>query len=107
MSYPSYLLTSSADWAMKKPMVLAGILEPRGLMEILASPPSSGLTSSASSSSLSLTKQSSEAWAKVIPVKVGDSVSVYISHPVPGEEAAVMTSQYLTHLWYEECMWLD
>ena len=37
---------------------------------------------------MSLTKQSSEAWAKVIPVKVGDSVSVYISHPVPGEDAA-------------------
>ena len=75
---PTYLLTSSADWAMKKPTVLAGILAPRGLIEILASPPSSGLTcvwgtlcytilsvgilaSRARSSSLSLTKQSSEA----------------------------------------------
>ena len=54
----SHLFTSSADWAMKKPTVLAGILVPRGLMEILASAPSSGLTSRASRSSLSLTKQS-------------------------------------------------
>ena len=57
-SHTKYLLTSSADWAMKNPTVLAGILVPRGLMDILASDPSSGLTSRASRSSLSLTKHS-------------------------------------------------
>ena len=44
--------------AIKNPTVLAGIFDPRGLIEILVSPPSSGLTSRASSNSLSFTKQS-------------------------------------------------
>ena len=68
---------------MKNPTVLEGSLVPLGLMEILLSLPSSVLTSMASRSSFSLTKHSSEACEKVMPVKVGDSVSVYISQPVP------------------------
>ena len=43
---------------MKKPMELAGILAMCGLMQILGSPPSSLLTSIASSSSFSLMKHS-------------------------------------------------
>lgn len=54
----AYRLTSSADWAMKKPCVLDEILAPRGLIEILESSPSSDLSSMASSSSLSLVKHS-------------------------------------------------
>ena len=50
--------TSIQSPAMKNPTVLAGIFDPRGLIEILVSPPSSGLTSRARSSSLSFTKQS-------------------------------------------------
>ena len=68
---------------MKNPTVDEGNLVPLGLMEILLSAPSSPLTSMARRRSFSLTKQSSEAWEKVIPVKVGDRVSVYISQPVP------------------------
>ena len=52
----SYLLTSSADCAMKNPTVLAGSLVPLGLMEILLSFPSSPLTSIAKSSNFNLTK---------------------------------------------------
>ena len=96
--YLSIVLTSMQSPAIKNPTVLAGIFDPRGLIEILVSPPSSGLTSRASSSSLSFTKQSlkkslvvpenighpySAAWLKDMPVKVGERVSVYISHPVP------------------------
>lgn len=105
--YIIYLLTSSADWAMKNPTVFDGNLVPLGLMEILLSFPSSHLTSIANRRSFNLTKQSleeeesiikywfknnsiinvvdnySEAWENVIPVNVGDNVSVYISHPVP------------------------
>ena len=51
-------MASSADWVMKKPMELAGILAMCGLMQILGSPPSSLLTSIASSSSFSLMKHS-------------------------------------------------
>lgn len=54
----SYRLTSSADWAMKKPCVLDEILAPRGLMAIFESRPSSDLSSMASSNSLSFVKQS-------------------------------------------------
>ena len=54
----SYRLTSSADWAIKKPCVLEDIFAPRGLMDILESRPSSDLSSMASSNSLSLVKQS-------------------------------------------------
>ncbi len=43
---------------MKNPTVLDGNFVPLGLIEILLSPPSSDLTSIASSNSLSLTKQS-------------------------------------------------
>ena len=50
--------TSIQSPAMKNPTVLAGIFEPRGLIEIFVSPPSSGLTSRANSKSLSFTKQS-------------------------------------------------
>ena len=56
---PSDLLASSADWVMKKPTELAGILDMCGLMIILGSPPaSSDFTSIASNSSFSLMKQS-------------------------------------------------
>ena len=51
-----YLLTSSADCAMKKPTVFEGSLVPRGFMEILLSLPSSLLTSIANSKSFNLTK---------------------------------------------------
>ena len=90
---------------MKNPTVFEGNFVPLGLMEILLSFPSSFLTSIANRSNLSLTKQSlrrtnkylikaesmhtiiistySEAWENVMPVKVGDNVSVYISQPVP------------------------
>jgi hypothetical protein len=92
---------------MKNPTVFDGNLVPLGLMEILLSFPSSHLTSIANRRSFNLTKQSleeeesiikywfknnsiinvvdnySEAWENVIPVNVGDNVSVYISHPVP------------------------
>ena len=54
----THRLASSADWVMKKPMELAGILAMCGLMQILGSPPSSLLTSIASSSSFSLMKHS-------------------------------------------------
>ena len=53
-----YLLTSSSDWAMKNPTVLAGILEPVGLMEMLVSSPSSCFSSTASRSNFNFTKQS-------------------------------------------------
>ena len=53
-----YLLTSSADCAMKNPTVFEGNFVPLGLMEILLSFPSSFLTSIANRSNLSLTKQS-------------------------------------------------
>ena len=52
----TYLLTSSADCAMKKPTVFEGSLVPRGFMEILLSLPSSLLTSIANSNSFNLTK---------------------------------------------------
>ena len=52
------ILTSIQSPAMKNPTVLAGIFEPRGLIEIFVSPPSSGLTSRANSKSFSFTKQS-------------------------------------------------
>ena len=52
----NYLLTSSADCAMKKPTVFEGSLVPRGFMEILLSLPSSLLTSIANSNSFNLTK---------------------------------------------------
>ena len=41
---------------MKNPTVLAGILDPLGFIDILVSPPSSGLTSIANRSSFSFTK---------------------------------------------------
>jgi hypothetical protein len=47
---------------MKNPMVLAGTLLLRGFIEIFVSPPSSGFTSIASSSSFSFTKQSLGDW---------------------------------------------
>ena len=99
------LLTSSADWAMKKPTVLGAILKSLGFIQILLSLPSSPspvpFSSMASSSSFSLTKHTlailcqtsmwgirytdaySAARANVLEVKEGDKVSVYISHPVP------------------------
>lgn len=52
----TYLLTSSADCAMKNPCVLACILAPRGLMEILLSLPFSPLISMARSSNFSFVK---------------------------------------------------
>lgn len=52
----TYLLTSSADCAIKNPWVLATILAPRGLIEILVSAPSVPLTSIARRRSLSLVK---------------------------------------------------
>ena len=55
-----YLLTSSADCAMKKPTVLEGSFVPLGLIEILLSFPSSLLTSMASNNSFSFTKHSLE-----------------------------------------------
>ena len=51
-----YLLTSSADWAMKNPTMLAAILFCLGLMEILVSPPSPCLASIERRRSFSLTK---------------------------------------------------
>lgn len=50
------LLTSSADWAMKNPWVLAAILAPRGLIEILLSLPPSPFISMASRRSFSFVK---------------------------------------------------
>ena len=55
-----YLLTSSADCAMKKPTVLEGSFVPLGLIEILLSFPSSLLTSMASNSSFNFTKHNLE-----------------------------------------------
>lgn len=108
----TYRLTSSADWAIKKPWVLRVILIFfLGLMAILESAPSSTATSMARSRSFNFTKQSlksvratretaqrcnttrvetyedhqsySAAWGKVMPVKEADKLSVYISIPVP------------------------
>ena len=53
----SHLLTSSADWAQKYPMVSPGVFPCLGLIEIFASLSSSSFTSIATSSNLSLTKQ--------------------------------------------------
>lgn len=52
----NYLLTSSADCAIKNPCVLDDIFAPRGLMEIFESSPSSDFNSMASNRSLSLVK---------------------------------------------------
>ena len=52
----THRLTSSADWAMKNPWVLAAILAPRGFIDILLSAPPSPLISIASSSSFSFVK---------------------------------------------------
>ena len=101
--FPSYRLTSSSDWATKNPTVIAGSLEFLGLMEICGLPPSWDFSSTAKSRSFSLTKHNlvndkifiscnflakivasySAAWQNVIPLKEGDKVSVYISHPEP------------------------
>jgi len=50
------LLTSSADWAMKNPCVLACILEPLGFIDILLSRPSSPFISIANNRSFSFVK---------------------------------------------------
>ena len=50
--------------------------------------PTSDLVSIASINSLSLEKQRTEAWLKVIPTNDGDNTSVYISHPVPCNKCA-------------------
>ena len=90
---------------MKNPTVLGAILKSLGFIQILLSLPSSPspvpFSSMASSRSFSLTKHIlqehcyrlcpdkrctdaySAARAKVMDVKEGERVSVYISHPVP------------------------
>ena len=63
-----HLFASSADCVIKNPIEFAGILAMLGLMQILGSelaPASSLLTSIASSSSLSLMKQSLE-WSDYV-----------------------------------------
>lgn len=58
----NYLLTSSADCAMKNPCVLATILAPLGFMEILVSAPSDPFTSIANNSNFSLVKHNLNVW---------------------------------------------
>ena len=87
----SYLLTSSADCAMKKPTVLGEILTSLGLMDIWLSSPCPDLSSTASSSNLSLTKQSlgdikrwgGYSWGNWNKSKLAEIVELKIFFPFP------------------------